>query len=92
MKNLRLNPDELKKELEVVTEERRMRTDDKPRSKTQEYFMAMAFANSPYKNPVIGWPSDIANYQVDDLQAWYQRWYAPNNATLVVVIGREIFC
>ena len=85
MKNLRLNPDELKKELEVVTEERRMRTDDKPRSKTQEYFMAMAFANSPYKNPVIGWPSDIANYQVDDLQAWYQRWYAPNNATLVVV-------
>ncbi|MFW5443495.1 MAG: M16 family metallopeptidase [Methylococcaceae bacterium] len=85
MRNLRLNADELKKELEVVTEERRMRTDDKPRSKTQEYFMAMAFSNSPYKNPVIGWPSDIANYQVDDLQAWYQRWYAPNNATLVVV-------
>ena len=85
MRNLRLNPDELKKELEVVTEERRMRTDDKPRSKTREFFMAMAFANSPYKNPVIGWPSDIANYQVDDLQAWYQRWYAPNNATLVVV-------
>ncbi|RLA16340.1 MAG: insulinase family protein, partial [Gammaproteobacteria bacterium] len=85
MRNLHLDPDELKKELEVVTEERRMRTDDKPRSKMQEFFMAMAFANSPYKNPVIGWPSDIANYQVDDLQAWYQRWYAPNNATLVVV-------
>jgi len=85
MRGLRLNADELKKELEVVTEERRMRTDDKPRSKTQEYFMAMAFANSPYKNPVIGWPSDIANYQVSDLQAWYERWYAPNNATLVVV-------
>ena len=85
MQNLRLNPDELKKELEVVTEERRMRTDDKPRSKTQEFFMAMAFANSPYKNPIIGWPTDIANYQVDDLQVWYQRWYAPNNATLVVV-------
>jgi zinc protease len=47
--------------------------------------MAMAFSNSPYKNPVIRWPSDIANYQVDDLQAWYQLWYAPNNATLVVV-------
>ena len=85
MRNLHLDPAELKKELEVVTEERRMRTDDKPRSKTQEYFMAMAFANSPYKNPVIGWPSDIANYQVDDLQAWYERWYTPNNATLVVV-------
>jgi zinc protease len=85
MRNLRLNPDELKKELEVVTEERRMRTEDKPRSKMQEYFMAIAFSNSPYKNPVIGWPSDIASYQVDDLQEWYQRWYAPNNATLVVV-------
>ncbi len=48
MRNLQLNAEELKKELEVVTEERRMRTDDKPRSKTQEFFMAMAFANSPY--------------------------------------------
>ncbi len=85
MRNLKLDAAELKKELEVVTEERRMRTDDKPRSKTQEYFMAMAFSNSPYKNPVIGWPSDIASYQVEDLQAWYQLWYAPNNATLVVV-------
>lgn len=85
MRNIQLDAAELKKELEVVTEERRMRTDDKPRSKTQEYFMAMAFSNSPYRNPVIGWPSDIANYQVDDLQAWYELWYAPNNATLVVV-------
>jgi len=85
MRHLHLNPDELKKELEVVTEERRMRTDDKPRSKMQEYFMSIAFSNSPYQNPVIGWPSDIANYQVEDLQQWYERWYAPNNATLVVV-------
>ncbi|MDQ7090463.1 MAG: pitrilysin family protein [Methylococcales bacterium] len=85
MRNLHLLKEELVKELEVVTEERRMRTDDKPRAKTYEHFMAMAFSNSPYKNPVIGWPSDISAYQVDDLEAWYQRWYAPNNATLVVV-------
>lgn len=85
MRNLHLLPEELKKELQVVTEERRMRTDDEPQSKTQEYFMALAFSNSPYKNPVIGWPSDIENYKVEDIQAWYQRWYAPNNATLVVV-------
>ena len=51
----------------------------------QEHFMSMAYSNSPYGHPVIGWPSDIANYTVEDLQAWYQRWYAPNNATLVVV-------
>ncbi len=85
MRNLHLLADELKKELQVVTEERRMRTDDNPQAKMQEHFNAMAYANSPYKNPVIGWPSDIENYKVEDLQAWYQRWYAPNNATLVVV-------
>lgn len=85
MRNLDLKAEELEKELQVVTEERRMRTDDQPRSKMQEQFNAVAFANSPYKNPVIGWPSDIANYKVEDLQAWYQQWYAPNNATLVVV-------
>ncbi|MGZ5016721.1 MAG: M16 family metallopeptidase [Methylobacter sp.] len=85
MRNLHLLPDELKKELQVVTEERRMRTDDNPQAKMQEHFNAMAYTNSPYKNPVIGWPSDIENYKVEDLQAWYTRWYAPNNATLVVV-------
>lgn len=85
MRNLDLKSEELEKELQVVTEERRMRTDDQPRAKTQEQFNSVAFANSPYKNPVIGWPSDIANYKVEDLQAWYQQWYAPNNATIVVV-------
>ncbi|MGR8930834.1 MAG: M16 family metallopeptidase [Gammaproteobacteria bacterium] len=85
MRNLDLSADELAKELQVVTEERRMRTDDRPRAKTLEQFNAVAFTNSPYQNPVIGWPSDIANYKVEDLQAWYQKWYAPNNATLVVV-------
>ena len=85
MRNLHLLPEELKKELQVVTEERRMRTDDNPQAKMQEQFMSVAYSNSSYKHPIIGWPADIANYTVEDLQAWYQRWYAPNNATLVVV-------
>lgn len=85
MRSLNLLDEELKKEREVVTEERRMRTDDNPQAKMGEHFNAVAFANSPYKHPVIGWPADIANYSIDDLTAWYQRWYAPNNATLVVV-------
>jgi zinc protease len=85
MRHLHLLADELKKELEVVTEERRMRTDDNPQAKMGEHFNAMAYSNSPYKHPVIGWPADIAAYKVEDLEAWYQRWYAPNNATLVVV-------
>ena len=85
MRSLHILPEELKKELEVVTEERRMRTDDNPQAKMAEQFVAMAYTNSPYKHPIIGWPADIAAYTVQDLQAWYERWYAPNNATLVVV-------
>lgn len=94
MQHLHLLADELKKELQVVMEERRMRTEDRPRAKLQEYLMAMAYVNSPYKNPVIGWPSDIESYQVEDLQQWYQAWYAPNNATIVVagdVQAEEVF-
>ncbi|MDT8406801.1 MAG: pitrilysin family protein [Methylococcales bacterium] len=84
MRHLKLTKEELVKELEVVHEERRMRTEDNPNARLQEYFMATAFTNSPYKHPIIGWPADIQAYQVEDLKTWYQRWYAPNNATLVV--------
>lgn len=85
MRNLTLPPEEFKKEREVVKEERRLRTEDKPTALTHEQFEAVAFLNSPYKNPVIGWMGDLDSMTVDDLRAWYQRWYAPNNATLVVV-------
>ena len=85
MRRLTLPEDEFKKELEVVKEERRLRTDDDPQSLTYEQFAATAYQASPYRNPVIGWPSDLESMQVDDLRAWYRKWYAPNNATLVVV-------
>lgn len=85
MRNLRLDAEEFIKENQVVLEERRMRTDDQPRAKTREHFMAVAYTNGPYRNPVIGWPADVANLSIQDLTQWYQRWYAPNNATLVVV-------
>ena len=85
MRNLRLNEQEFTKEVQVVMEERRMRTDDKPTSLTYEQFNATAYVNSPYQNPVIGWMDDLQNMELNDLQQWYQNWYAPNNATLVVV-------
>ena len=85
MRGLTLPPEEFKKELEVVKEERRLRTDDRPNALTREQFQATAFLNNPYGNPVIGWMTDIEHLQVNDLRAWYDRWYAPNNATLVVV-------
>jgi len=69
----------------VVKEERRLRTEDKPTGLTYENFNATAWRESPYHNPVIGWMNDLDHMTVDDLAAWYQRWYAPNNATLVVV-------
>lgn len=85
MRNLRLDAREFDKEHQVVLEERRLRTDDQPRAKLGEQFGAMTYANSPYRNPVIGWPDDVAGLTVEDLADWYTLWYAPNNATLVVV-------
>jgi zinc protease len=84
MANLLLQPEELAKEVQVVMEERRMRTEDKPRSLTYEQFVATAFVNSPYHHPIIGWMNDLENLTIDDLNPWYAAWYAPNNATLVV--------
>ncbi len=85
MRKLVIDEAELLKEREVVAEERRMRTDDKPSALTREAFYATAFTNSPYHHPVIGWMSDINHYEANDLRDWYQKWYAPNNATVVVV-------
>lgn len=85
MRNLKLDPAEFAKEINVVMEERRLRTEDDPGSITAEQFNAVAYLNSPYRNPVIGWMNDLQSMTVSDLDEWYERWYAPNNATLVVV-------
>lgn len=85
MHNLTLDETEFLKEVEVVKEERRMRTDDKPTGLLYERFNAMAYANSPYRQPIIGWMGDLDSMSIDDLRVWYKHWYAPNNATLVVV-------
>lgn len=84
MRNLIIDAEELLKEREVVAEERRMRTEDNPRALLRETFNATAFMSSPYHHPVIGWMSDINHYEADDLRQWYLKWYAPNNATVVV--------
>ena len=85
MRHLTLDPKEFAKEIQVVMEERRMRTDDDPESLTDEQFNAVAFLNSGYRIPVIGWMDDLKHMRVEDLRKWYETWYAPNNATLVVV-------
>ncbi len=85
MRHLTLPADEFAKEVAVVMEERRMRTEDKPTALTYEQFKAAAFVSSPYHNPIIGWMADLKSLTVADLKDWYARWYAPDNATLVVV-------
>ncbi|MGH8633465.1 MAG: M16 family metallopeptidase, partial [Burkholderiales bacterium] len=85
MTNLILSPEEFAKEIKVVMEERRYRTDDRPRSQVYEQLMATALTAHPYRQPVIGWMNDLENLRVEDTRDFYRHWYAPNNATLVVV-------
>lgn len=85
MRSLTLPEDEFIKEIEVVKEERRMRTEDKPQSFAYEVAMATAFQTSPYRQPVVGWMADLDSMTIQDLKDWYQMWYAPNNALIVVV-------
>jgi len=84
MANLVLSPQEFAKEIEVVKEERRLRTEDNAQARLSEALMANAFMAHPYRRPVIGWMDDLRHMTVEDARAWYERWYAPNNATLVV--------
>ena len=84
MRNLVLSEEEFKKEIEVVKEERRLRTEDNPVAYLYETALATAFQTAPYRHPVIGWMADLDAMRIDDLNVWYERWYAPNNATLVV--------
>ena len=85
MQNLNLSEEEFKKEIKVVMEERRLRTDDKASGLLYEQFMATAFNSAPNRHPVIGWMEDLKNMTYLDAQRWYQQWYTPSNAILVIV-------
>ena len=85
MANLNLTKDEFDKEIKVVMEERRWRTDDKPQALVNENFQSVAYRAHPYGRPVVGWMSDLENMTYLDAQEWYHTWYAPNNAVVVVV-------
>ena len=85
MANLQLSKEEFEKEIKVVMEERRWRTDDKPQSMVNEAFQGTAYRAHPYSRPVVGFMNDLENMTYEDAREWYNNWYAPNNATLVVV-------
>jgi zinc protease len=84
MANLVISDELFAKEIQVVMEERRLRTDDQAQSVVYERLMATAYQTHPYRRPIIGWMDDLQNMTAQDARDWYARWYAPNNATLVV--------
>lgn len=85
MVNALIPPEEFEKEIKVIQEERRWRTDDRPRALVYEQLMATALRAHPYRAPVVGWMSDLQHMRAEDAREFYDKWYAPNNATLVVV-------
>lgn len=85
MKNLMFDNKQFIKEHQVVMEERRQRTDDNPLAKAYEAFRLLALPNSPKGESVIGPMNELESITLADLKDWYKIWYAPNNATLVIV-------
>jgi zinc protease len=84
MRNLLLDPAEIDSERQVVMEERRTRIDDDPDSAGYEAMSSIAYVAHPYRWPIIGWMSDIARINPAELHAFYDTYYQPNNAILVI--------
>ena len=84
MTNLVITDKEVEPERLVILEERRSRVDNNPGAILGEHINGALFLNHPYRNPVIGWEHDIKALDIKRIMAFYKRWYAPNNAILVV--------
>ena len=76
---------EFYKERDVVREERRMRTESEPQGMLLEVMLATAFEAHPYKNPAVGWPSDIDHLRVRDAEEFFKEYYGPSNITIAIV-------
>jgi len=83
--HLKLAADDFAKEIRVIMEERRMRTDDDPNSRMFEELSSVALRLSPYRDPVIGWMQDLKRLSITDVRAFYKTHYIPGSATVVVV-------
>ncbi len=83
--NLKLRDEDFQKEIRVIMEERRMRTEDDPNSRMFEELSAASLRLHPYRNPVIGWMQDLQALTIEDVKAFYKKHYVPNNAIVVIV-------
>ena len=84
MINLKLDNTQIEKEINVVKEERRLRTDDNPVAKTFEKIMINAFGMNRYGIPIIGTMQDIEDTTKKDLEDWYNLYYQPRNAIVII--------
>ncbi|HYH38664.1 MAG TPA: pitrilysin family protein [Azospirillum sp.] len=84
MANLKLTDAVVYPERSVIQEERRQRVENEPADKIGEQINATMYVHHPYGTPIIGWPQEIATMTREEAEAFYKRWYAPNNAILVV--------
>lgn len=85
MENLALDPEEFNKERAVVLEERKMRYENSPRGQLYQLLMQTFFKGTPYGRPVIGEIPDLKSVTREQIHAYFKRFYAPNNVTLVLV-------
>lgn len=85
MHNLQLRQQDFEPEMRVIMEERRQRTDDNPKALAYERFRWLAYPTSPLRQPTIGHMKNLENLKLDSLKKWYEQWYVPNNAILVIV-------
>ena len=76
---------EFYKERDVVMEERRMRIESNPQGKLLEDFLATAFAAHPYRNPGVGWPSDMVNLRRNTAREFFDKYYVPANINIAIV-------
>lgn len=84
MTNLVITEEQVAPERKVVLEERRSRVDNRPRAQLGEQVNAAMYLNYPYRRPIIGWEHEIAALDLDRILAFYKKYYAPNNAILIV--------
>lgn len=84
MTHLVITKDDFEKEIKVVMEERRMRTDDNATAQVYEQLLATAFNAHPYRRPIVGWMNDLEAMTYKDAQEWYKNWYSPSNALILV--------
>lgn len=85
MQNLQLRQQDFEPEMRVIMEERRQRTDDSPKALAYEKFRWLAYPTSPLRQPIIGHMKNLQALKLDSLKQWYQKWYTPNNAVLIIV-------